>query len=411
MTFSQLGLSPSIVDALPTSLKHPTPIQALAIPVALSKNDVLALAQTGSGKTLAFGLPIIESLTGKAQGIEALVIVPTRELAQQVSSSLLEIAKPLGQQIVTLCGGVDQSAQVAHVNQGARIVVATPGRLLDLLEQQLLPVAHLQSLVLDEADRLLDMGFLKDIEKIVAHLPRENRQTMMFSATLAPKLEKLAQQILQQPQKIEANEANTVVESINEQLYLINKGSKAKALIALLTENNWQQALVFINAKDSVDSVAKKLKKAGLNVAALHGEKAQSERQQTLADFHNKKLNVLVATDVLARGIDIDSLPVVINLDLPDNAPVYVHRVGRTARAGKSGVAISLVCHGEAKALAAIRTLTKRELPLQSLENFPVTDKPSTGESKRGPKDKKANRRTAKRKQAGGFKKEKPERR
>lgn len=407
MTFSQLGLSPSIVDVLPTSLKHPTPIQALAIPVAISEQDVLALAQTGSGKTLAFGLPIIESLTGKVQGIEALVIVPTRELAQQVSSSLSEIAKPLGQPIVTLCGGVNQSAQITDVNQGARIVVATPGRLLDLLEQQLLPVDHLQRLVLDEADRLLDMGFLKDIEKIVTHLPRENRQTMMFSATLAPKLEKLAQQILQQPQKIEANEANTVVESINEQLYLINKGSKAKALIALLTENDWPQALVFINAKDSVDSVAKKLKKAGLNVAALHGEKAQSERQQTLADFHAKKLNVLVATDVLARGIDIDSLPVVINLDLPNNAPVYVHRVGRTARAGKSGVAISLVCHGEAKALAAIRTLTKRELPLQSLENFPVTDKPSTGESKRGPKDKKANRRTAKRKQAGGFKKEK----
>lgn len=402
MTFSQLGLSPSIVDVLPLSLKHPTPIQALAIPVALSKKDVLALAQTGSGKTLAFGLPIIESLTNNAQGIEALVIVPTRELAQQVSSSLAEIAKPLGQQVVTLCGGVEQSAQV---NQGARIVIATPGRLLDLLEQQLLPVNNLQSLVLDEADRLLDMGFLKDIEKIVSHLPRDNRQTMMFSATLAPKLENLAQQILQQPQKIEANEANTVVENINEQLYLINKGSKAKALIALLTENDWQQALVFINAKDSVDSVAKKLKKAGLNVAALHGEKAQSERQQTLADFHDKKLNVLVATDVLARGIDIDSLPVVINLDLPDNAPVYVHRVGRTARAGKSGVAISLVCHGEEKALTAIRTLTKRELPLQSLENFPVTDKPSTGESKRGPKDKKANRRTAKRKQAGGFKK------
>lgn len=404
MTFSQLGLTPSIVDVLPTSLKQPTSIQQQAIPVALSKKDVLALAQTGSGKTLAFGLPLLNSLTDKEQGIEALVIVPTRELAQQVSLSLLDIAKPLGQHVVTLCGGIEQSVQLAAIKRGARLVVATPGRLLDLLEQQLLPVANLRSLVLDEADRLLDMGFVKDIEKIVTYLPNSNLQTLMFSATLAPRLELLAQKLLHQPQKVEANTANSVVENINEQLFLVNKGSKPKALIALLSEHNWPQALVFINAKDSVDSVAKKLKKAGINVAALHSEKAQSERQQTLRAFHDKKTNVLVATDVLARGIDIDSLPVVINLDLPDNAPVYVHRVGRTARAGKSGVAISLVCHGEAKALEAIRCLTKRELPLMSLENFPVTDKPSTGESKRGPKDKKANRRTAKRKQSGGFK-------
>ncbi|MGB1299224.1 MAG: DEAD/DEAH box helicase [Psychrobium sp.] len=410
MTFSELGLSPATIDALPASVQQPTTIQRLAIPIALNNKDLLALAQTGSGKTLAFGLPLIESLSDKTQGIEALVIVPTRELAQQVTESLASVAVSLSQQVVTLCGGIDQSVQLAAIEQGARLVVATPGRLLDLLEQQLLPVANLRSLVLDEADRLLDMGFVKDIEKIVTYLPNSNLQTLMFSATLAPKLELLAQKLLHQPQKIEANTANSVVENINEQLFLVNKGSKPKALIALLTDNNWQQALVFINAKDSVDSVAKKLKKAGINVAALHGEKAQSERQQTLRDFHAKKINVLVATDVLARGIDIDSLPVVINLDLPDNAPVYVHRVGRTARAGKSGVAISLVCHGEAKALEAIRSLTKRELPLMSLESFPVTDKPSTGESKRGPKDKKANRRTAKRKQTGGFKGKAPKR-
>lgn len=411
MTFLQLGLTPSIIDLLPSSIQHPTTIQCQAIPVALKRKDVLALAQTGSGKTLAFGLPIIQSLTDITQGVEALVIVPTRELAQQITSSLSEIAQPLTQQVVTLCGGVEQGTQAAKVNQGARIVVATPGRLLDLLEQQLLPIDCLHTLVLDEADRLLDMGFLKDIEKIVAYLPKGSRQTMMFSATLAPTLEKFAQQLLRQPQKIEASIANSVVKSINEQLYLINKGSKAKALIELLAKNEWQQALVFINAKDSVDAVAKKLKKNGLNVAALHGEKNQAERQQTLADFHEKKVNVLVATDVLARGIDIDSLPVVINLDLPENAAVYVHRVGRTARAGKSGVAISLVCHGEAKALEGIRALTKRELVLQSLDNFPVTDKPSTGESKRGPKDKKANRRTAKKKKVGGFKTGRSERR
>ena len=407
MTFSQLGLEPSIVKAMPSLLISPTKIQQLAIPVALKGQDILALAQTGSGKTLAFGLPIIQSSSHQAQGLSSLVIVPTRELATQVSEALSSISDKLNHGVVTLCGGVDQTAQLAQLKHGAKIVVATPGRLLDLLNQQLLRVDGLNTLVLDEADRLLDMGFLPDIEKIVTYLPTKNRQTMMFSATLEPKLEKLANRLLHQPQKIETGAVNSVVETVNEQLYLVNKGSKAKALMALLSNNHWQQALVFINAKDSVDSFAKKLKKSGFNVAALHGEKAQSERQQTLIDFHEKKINVLVATDVLARGIDVDSLPVVINVDLPDNAPVYVHRVGRTARAGKSGVAISLVCHGETKTLEAIRALTKRALPLQSLDNFPVTDKPSTGESKRAPKDKKANRRTAKKKQIGGFKQDK----
>jgi len=408
MTFKQLNLSPALLNALPTSITKPTDIQSLAIPDALAGHDILALAQTGSGKTLAFALPMLHLVQSHNQHAQALVIVPTRELAQQVTQAFTDIAAPLAIKVAMLCGGVSQASQEKQINDGAQVIVATPGRLLDLLTQQLLNTDHIKTLVLDEADRLLDMGFWPDIERIVAFLPSEpakQRQTLLFSATLAPKLERLAHRLLTNPKRIEAHVANSVVSTIEEQLYLVNKGSKAKALQWLLANNNWQQALVFISARDSADSFAKKLKKAGFNVAALHGEKDQKERQQTLNDFHNNKINVLIATDVLARGIDIDSLPVVINLDLPANAPVYVHRVGRTARAGNNGLAISLVCHGETKALDAIRELTNRALELKTLEAFPVTDKPASAESKRPPRDKKANRRTAKKKVAGGFKK------
>jgi len=409
MTFKQLNLSPALLNALPTSITKPTDIQSLAIPDALAGHDILALAQTGSGKTLAFGLPVLQQIKRDKTQIQAIVIVPTRELAQQVSGALLEVAQLLNIKVAMLCGGVSQASQEKQLADGAHLIVATPGRLLDLLQQGVVNTSFIKTLVLDEADRLLDMGFWPDIERIVAFLSpslqSDERQTLLFSATLEAKLERLAHRLLSQPKRIEAHVANSVVSTVEEQLYLVNKGSKAKALQWLLTTHQWSQALVFISARDSADSFAKKLKKAGFNVAALHGEKDQKERQQTLDDFHNKKVNVLIATDVLARGIDIDSLPVVINLDLPPNAPVYVHRVGRTARAGNNGLAISLVCHGETKALEAIRELTNRTLELTTLAEFPVTDKPASGESKRPPRDKKANRRTAKKKAAGGFKK------
>lgn len=406
MTFTQLNLSPALLAALPAVLKTPTDIQCLAIPEALTGSDILALAQTGSGKTLAFGLPLLQSVDATQKHIQALVIVPTRELAIQVSESLSIVADNLSIKIVTLCGGVSQATQEKQVNSGGQVIVSTPGRLLDLLKQQVLDMSRVRSLVLDEADRLLDMGFWPDLGRIITFLPsNDKRQTLLFSATLEPKLDALAQQLLNNAKRIEAHVANSLVSTIDEQLYLVNKGNKAKVLQWLLQEHKWPQALVFISARDSADAFAKKLKKAGFNVAALHGEKDQQERQQTLADFHANKVNVLIATDVLARGIDIEALPVVINLDLPANAPVYVHRVGRTARAGKNGVAISLVCHGETKELEAIRSLTNRALELQTLENFPVTDKPASGESKRAPRDKQANRRTAKKRTNGGFKK------
>jgi len=408
MTFTQLNLSPALLAALPTGLTKPTEIQCLAIPEALTGSDILALAQTGSGKTLAFGLPLLQSVETKSAEIQSLVVVPTRELAMQVSGVLTEVANQLDIKVVTLCGGVSQTIQEKLIADGAQIIVATPGRLLDLLKQQIVDFSHVKSLVLDEADRLLDMGFWADIERIVSFFPIDSqRQTLLFSATLAPKLELLTQKLLDKPKRVEAHMANSVVSTIEEQLYLVNKGNKAKALQWLLKEHQWSQALVFISARDSADTFAKKLKKAGFNVAALHGEKEQKERQRTLSDFHANKINVLIATDVLARGIDVDALPVVINLDLPASAPVYIHRVGRTARAGKNGLAISLVCHGEMKELNDIRTLTNRSLDLKTLENFPVTDKPASGDSKRAPRDKQANRRTAKKRKAGGFNKNK----
>jgi len=411
MTFSDLNLSSDLITALPAQIKKPTDIQRLAIPVALNNQDILALARTGSGKTLAFGLPILQGITLNLSKVEqhktdpnkvqAIIVVPTRELALQVSESLQPIAQSLGLDVVTLCGGVAATSQLNKLASGGQLVVATPGRLLDLLNQQLIDTNLVQYLVLDEVDRLLDMGFWPDIERIISLLPSK-RQTLLFSATLAPKLEALALAQLNAPQRIVVHQANSVVDTVDEQLYLVNKGSKAKALQWLLQQNDWPQVLVFISSRDSADSFAKKLVKAGFNAAALHGDKDHNERQQTLANFHAKNLKILVATDVLARGIDIASLPVVINLDLPANAPVYVHRIGRTARAGKSGLAISLVCHGDTTALEAIRKLTTRELPLASLDEFPVTDQPANANSKRPPRDKKANRRTAKKRDNWG---------
>ena len=270
----------------------------------------------------------------------------------------------------------------------------SPTATRDLLAQQLVSLDGVRHLVLDEADRLLEMGFWPDIQALLAQMPTE-RQTLLCSATLPEALQQLATALLRDPLRLEATPLNSVVSEITEQLYLVNKSSKVAALIQLLNTEAWPQLLVFISARDQVDAVVKKLTKAGIAAAALHGDKVQVEREQVLAEFKQGRLRVLVATDLLARGIHIEALPVVVNLDLPANAPVYVHRIGRTARAGQSGLALSLVCHGDSEALAAIRALTGRPLPLDTLANFPVTDTPASGNGKRPPRDKQANRRTA----------------
>lgn len=403
MTFSELDLNPALLAALPATLHTPTRIQQLAIPVVLAGQDLLALAQTGSGKTLAFGLPLLQRLDPASRLVQGLVLVPTRELATQVSAALQGAAEALGLRVLTLCGGVAQERQQAELALGPQLLVATPGRLRDLLTQQVLGLDGLQQLVLDEADRLLEMGFWPDIQWLMNEMPSP-RQTLLFSATLPAELDELATGLLTEPTRIEANPLNSLVNEIEERLYLVNKSSKVPALISLLKEQAWPQVLVFISARDDADGVAKKLARVGIPVAALHGEKEQAVRDQALDDFKAGKVRVLVATDLMARGIHVEALPLVINLDLPASAPVYVHRIGRTARAGREGLAISLVCHGESDTLAAIRTLTGRELPLAELAGFPVTDLPASGEGKRAPRDKQANRRTANKRSVKQFK-------
>ncbi|NOH34607.1 DEAD/DEAH box helicase [Vibrio chagasii] len=405
MSFANLTLNTKTVAALPSQFNKPTEIQQAVIPTIVSGKDVLALAQTGSGKTLAFGLPLLNNIDQDSNNLQALVIVPTRELASQVTESLQPIASALRIKTVTLTGGANADEQQQQLSTAPQLAIATPGRLLALIQSGELELAQCTSLVLDEADRLIDMGFWPDIQAITGALPTK-RQSLLFSATLPPELVSQAETLLSNPEKITTHKENSVVEAIEETLYLVNKGSKAQALIALLNQNPWPQVLVFIGAKDNADALTKRLNKAKISVSALHGNKSQEERAQALDGFKNGDTRVLIATDVMARGIHIDQLPIVINFELPPHSATYVHRVGRTARAGSTGCAISLVSHSETDYLTAIRTLTNKALPLQSLEGFPVTDKPAseTTTRKRPPKDKMANRRTAKKKSVKQFK-------
>ncbi|MGS0692503.1 DEAD/DEAH box helicase [Shewanella sp. 30m-9] len=403
MNFSDLNLSVETLSKLPSSVSVATEIQRLAIPEILAGKDLLALAQTGSGKTYAFGLPLLQIITndGVENGkVKALILVPTRELALQVGEALKHISVNI--RLTVLCGGVDKAKQLEELELQPQLIVATPGRLLDFLRQQLITLESVKQLVLDEADRLMEMGFWPDIERIIECIPAK-RQTLLFSATLAPELKDKALKLLHAPKKLAAQAVNSVTSDIKELLFLVNKGDKARALIALNQMHQWSQVLAFVNARDDADKLAKRLVKAGINAAALHGDKEQLQRQQTLEDLKTRKLQVLVTTDLLSRGIHIDALPVVINVDLPASAPVYVHRIGRTARAGDNGVAISLVCHSESDNLKAIELLTKREMKLESLEGFEVTDKPASGQSKRAPRDKTANRRSQSKRSAKDF--------
>ena len=402
MLFSTLPLSQKLVTALPASFSNATEIQTLAIPTILHQQDVLAIAQTGSGKTLAYGLPLLEQAMKTLSPFQALVLVPTRELATQVNEALGFIAQHLNIQSLCLCGGIDKELQKADLAKGPQILVATPGRLLELLTENAFDTSHISTLVLDEADRMLDMGFWNDVQRIIEMLPTQ-RQTVMFSATFPEPLENKAKALLNNPKFIQVAQTEIKANAIQETLYLVNKGSKTNVLIDQIKQHHWQQVLVFIGSKDNADALCKKLNKAGLSTAALHGNKDQTDREATLNLFKEHKVDVLIATDLLARGIHVEDLPVVINFELPSNPEVYVHRIGRTARAGKTGIAISLVCHGETDYLAAIRKTTQRALQLNELEGYPVTDKPSTGESKRAPRDKQANRRTNQKKSIKQF--------
>ncbi len=374
MTFSSLGLSDPIVRALSDkAYKHPTSIQTQAIPPIIAGHDVMAAAQTGTGKTAGFTLPLLQLLLkgklAQANSVRALVLAPTRELAAQVNDNVAQYGKYLNLRSVAVFGGVKINPQMVKLTRGVDVLVATPGRLLDLYSQNAIKFNHLEVLVLDEADRMLDMGFINDIRKILALLPK-HRQNLMFSATFSTDIRKLTKGLLNNPVEIDVSPRNTTVALVKQIVYPVDKSNKSKLLTHLISKNAWDQVLVFTRTKRGANRLVKQLEKNKIHAAAIHGDKTQSARTKALAAFKKGHIKVLVATDIAARGIDISELPHVINFDLPDLAENYVHRIGRTGRAGSSGEAISLVSADEVEALSDIENLIGKLLPRELIDGF-----------------------------------------
>jgi ATP-dependent RNA helicase RhlE len=385
MDFSTLGLDPALLRAVAESgYTSPTSIQSQAIPAILDGRDVMAAAQTGTGKTAGFTLPMLQLLAGQPirqeKHVRALVLTPTRELAAQVEESIRTYGKYTAVRSVVVFGGVNINPQVKALRQGAEILVATPGRLLDLYQQKAVSFESLQMLVLDEADRMLDMGFIRDIRKILALLPRQ-RQNLMFSATFSAEIRELAKTICRNPQEIDVAPRNSTVEKIEQQVYRIEKDKKL-ALLAKLIMETPDQILVFSRTKHGANNLVKKLAAFRIQAAAIHGNKSQSQRTKALADFKEDRIQVLVATDIAARGIDIEQLAMVINFDLPQVPEDYVHRIGRTGRAGASGQAVSLVTEEDHKQLRQIERLIKLKIPQLPVDyaNLPVATRDTDAE-------------------------------
>ncbi|EON79049.1 ATP-dependent RNA helicase RhlE [Lunatimonas lonarensis] len=372
MPFKNLGIIDPILKALANEgYTTPTPIQQQAIPLVLGGRDLLGCAQTGTGKTAAFAIPIIQLLSLQKQkrpGIKSLILTPTRELAIQIDESFAAYGKFAGIRHTVIFGGVSQLHQTNALKKGVDILVATPGRLLDLINQRFVDLRNLEIFVLDEADRMLDMGFIHDVKKIIALLPQK-RQTLFFSATMPPEIQKLADTLLTKPAFVEVTPPSSTVDKIQQQLFLTNKADKPKLLLHLLKEEKIGSALVFTRTKHGADRVVKFLVKENVKAAAIHGNKSQNARQNALKDFKSGKLQVLVATDIAARGIDIDELANVFNFDLPNIPETYVHRIGRTGRAGNSGVAMSFCDAEELKDLRDIEKLIGKKIPV--VENHP----------------------------------------
>jgi ATP-dependent RNA helicase RhlE len=373
MSFNDLGLSEEILRAVSErGYTQPTPIQAQAIPAVLSGGDLLAGAQTGTGKTAGFTLPLLQRLMdrpAKGKPIRALVLVPTRELAAQVEESVRLYGKHLPLKSMMMFGGVSINPQIKQLHGRVDILVATPGRLLDHVQQKTVDLSHIEILVLDEADRMLDMGFIRDIRKILALLPKQ-RQNLLFSATFSDEIKLLADGLLDKPALIEVARRNTTAETIEQKVYPVDRERKRELLTHLIKENNWFQVLVFTRTKHGANRLAEQLDKSGIPAMAIHGNKSQGARTRALAEFKTAKLQVLVATDIAARGIDISELPHVVNYELPNVPEDYVHRIGRTGRAGSEGEASSLVCVDEHKLLRDIERLIKREIPKVQVPGF-----------------------------------------
>lgn len=377
--FSQLSLNPQILANLDQlGLTTPTEIQLQSIPLVLEGADLLAGAQTGTGKTAAFGLPIIEALmaapieSGEEKLVRSLILVPTRELAQQVYDSLLAYSRDCGLKVVVAYGGTSLNVQREKLRSGADILVATPGRLLDHAYTKTIDLRKTKIVVLDEADRMLDMGFLPDIQRIIKKLPIA-RQTLFFSATFDQKIKKIAYQILSQPKEVQVTPKNSAATTVTQMVYPVDKKRKSALLAYLIGARNWQQVLVFTKTKQGSDALVQELKLDGIKAASINGDKSQGARQKALDDFKSGKIRALIATDVAARGIDIEELECVVNYNMPYKAEDYIHRIGRTGRAGKAGMAISLLCREEEYLLQAIESLLDKRLPQEWLPGFEPT--------------------------------------
>jgi ATP-dependent RNA helicase RhlE len=388
MSFQSLGLSDALLKAISKKgYTTPSPIQQKAIPPVLEGKDVLASAQTGTGKTAGFTLPILQLLSqGKHlshRPIRALILTPTRELAAQILANIKEYSEFLDIRSAVIFGGVNQNPQVTQLRQGVDILVATPGRLIDLQNQGLISLSKVEILVLDEADRMLDMGFLRDIERILKVLPPK-RQNLLFSATFSKDIKKLAMGILNHPIQVEATPENTTVEAIIQKIYPCAKEKKTELIIKLITEGKWKQILVFTRTKQGANKLCESMISAGIKSAAIHGNKGQGARTKALAGFKNGSLTALVATDIAARGLDIPLLPHVVNFELPNIPEDYVHRIGRTGRAGASGEAISLFSPDETVFLRDIEKLVGLKLPKETIKGFEPDPNASTEPIKQG---------------------------
>jgi ATP-dependent RNA helicase RhlE len=400
MTFEDLGLSQELLDAVSKKgYNSPSPIQEKAIPPVLKGKDVLASAQTGTGKTAGFTLPMLQNLSKSAvigkRPIRALILTPTRELAAQVHANVKEYSEFLDINSTVIFGGVNANPQKRAIRAGVDILVATPGRLLDLHQQKVLSLAKIEMLVLDEADRMLDMGFIRDIKKILSLMPKR-KQSLLFSATFSREIKELAGTFLYKPVQVEATPENTTVEVIKQKVYKVDKGNKAKLTIKLISEGKWEQVLIFTRTKHGANRLSDKLNRKKITASPIHGNKSQGARTKALAGFKDGSVRVLVATDIAARGLDIPLLPHVINFELPNISEDYVHRIGRTGRAGASGEAISLVCVDELAYLKGIEKLIGEKIEEEIVEGFEPVDKPSD------PKKKQQNNHHRRNKSKGG---------
>ncbi|MGF0241898.1 DEAD/DEAH box helicase [Rhodococcus sp. IEGM1300] len=395
MTFATLGLIEPLLRSLETlGYQTPTPVQAQAIPAVLAGRDLMAAAQTGTGKTAGFAVPLLQLLAMEgpkvaSNSVRALILVPTRELAEQVHEAVRQYAENLPLSTYAVYGGVSINPQMMKLRKGVDVLVATPGRLLDLFRQKALKFNQLQTLVLDEADRMLDLGFSEELGNIYRVLPKQ-RQTLLFSATFSDAIRTLAGQMLNDPLSIEVSPRNVAASTVKQWVVTVDKKRKPELFIHLLRKGKWKQVLVFAKTRNGVDALVEKLQGLGINADGIHGDKPQATRQRALDRFKASEVQILVATDVAARGLDIEDLPLVVNFDLPIVAEDYIHRIGRTGRAGATGQAISLVCADEVNLLSAIETLTRQTLPRQVEHDFEpehrVPDTDASGQVVKKPK-------------------------